>query len=141
MLIAKRFTFDAAHRMATLPPTHKCHHLHGHTYQVEIIVSGWELDPHGMLIDYDRIAEAWAPVHAMLDHKYLNDILGLERPTTEVVAPWIVCALLEHVPWMRPKSHAPGEPVSGAPCLHAVRVYESLTTWCEVYAADVDYRG
>lgn len=138
MLIAKRFTFDAAHRLATLPESHKCHHLHGHTYQVEIVVVGMRsaLDEHGMLVDYDQIAAAWAPVHALLDHKYLNDIPGLEKPTTENLAPWIVCALYEHAPWMRPRERA-----DLYLKLHAVRVHESSSTWCEVLALEVDYRG
>lgn len=112
--ISKTFDFDAAHRLPTLPATHKCHWLHGHTYRVELRLRG-ELDEHGMVVDYAHITAAWQPVHDALDHRYLNDVPGLETPTTEVLAGWI-CARLR----------------VGLPALVAVRVYESSTTYAQV---------
>ncbi len=125
--IAKRFTFDAAHRLPALPPTHKCHHLHGHTYAVEFVIGG-EVDPAtGFLIDYDDIAKAWKPLAEQLDHKYLNEIPGLECPSTEVLASWIAhrfAALLatqQVHPLRRQRAW-----------LRKLRVCESSSTWCEV---------
>ena len=119
------------YRLGTLPPDHKCHRLHGHTYRVVIALHGTfdQLDQHGMVVDYQQIADAWAPVHAMLDHQYLNDIPGLERPTTELLARWIICALYEKNPWLRPSRGR----------LASVRVYESASTYCEVSANEVHY--
>lgn len=117
--ITKCFDFDAAHRLSGLPRGHKCRRLHGHTYKVEVRLRG-EPDARGFVADYAEIARAWKPVHRMLDHRYLNRIEGLENPTTEVLAPFIASMLLDALP-----------------LLHAVRVYESSTTWCEVLVEDL----
>jgi 6-pyruvoyltetrahydropterin/6-carboxytetrahydropterin synthase len=111
--ISKMFDFDAAHFLTTVPADHKCFRLHGHTYRAEIICEG-EPDARGMVCDYAEIAAAWAPVHDAVDHRCLNDIGGLENPTTEILTPWILARL-----------------ASALPCLAAVRVYESASTWCE----------
>ncbi|HWN72058.1 MAG TPA: 6-carboxytetrahydropterin synthase, partial [Haliangium sp.] len=73
--ISKTFTFDAAHRLDRLPPEHKCHRMHGHTYRVELILSGHVAD-NGFLLDYADIAEMWAPLHELLDHRILNEVPG-----------------------------------------------------------------
>lgn len=119
--IAKEFDFDAAHFLPCVQPGHKCARLHGHTYRVEIRCAGVP-DARGMVLDYADIADAWHPVHDALDHRLLNDIPGLENPTTEVLAPWILARL---VPALLPH-------------LVAVRVYESSTTWCEARLSDAD---
>lgn len=112
--ISKMFDFDAAHWLPNVEDGHKCKRLHGHTYRVEVGCSGI-IDRRGMVVDYAEIADAWKPVENELDHRLLNDIPGLENPTTEVVAPWIMAKL-----------------VAALPRLSFVRVYESATTWCEV---------
>lgn len=117
--ISKKFDFDAAHFLPNLPDGHKCKRLHGHTYLAELILRG-EPDERGFVVDYAEIATAWRPVEALLDHRLLNDIEGLETPSTEVLAPFIARMLLDSLP-----------------LLHAVRVYESSTTYCEVLVADL----
>lgn len=118
MRICKSWTFDAAHRLDRLPAEHKCHHLHGHTYRVEVELVG---SPHasgpkaGMLIDYDDLDAIVAPVLALVDHKFLNDVPGLEVPTTELLAVWLLGKLSVPLTHMVDK----------------VRVYESTTTWAE----------
>lgn len=113
--ICKQFDFDAAHFLTQVPEGHKCRRLHGHTYRVDIVLVG-EPDARGMVMDYAEITGAWRAVHEMLDHRLLNDIPGLENPTTEVLAPFILDALLPSLP-----------------TLESVRVYESSSTWCEVH--------
>jgi len=121
--LCKRFTFDAAHRLPMLPTDHKCHRLHGHTYTVEVIVSGDVRMSDLMLIDYADIAAAWQRVHDKLDHRYLNDIPALEQPTTELLAYWIFDEL--------------HEPLHGEDhCLERIRVHESDSTWCEITRED-----
>lgn len=111
--IAKAFDFDAAHYLPLVKDDHKCKRMHGHTYRVEVQLEG-EPDDYGMVIDYSVIADVWSHVHAVLDHRVLNEVPGLENPTTEVLAPWILERFVRSLP----------ETV-------AVRVYESSTTWCE----------
>ena len=87
--LRKTFQFEAAHLLPHLAPTHKCRRLHGHSFQVEVAVAG-EIDPKlGWLIDYAEISDAFRPLLERLDHYYLNEITGLENPTSENIAIWI----------------------------------------------------
>jgi 6-pyruvoyltetrahydropterin/6-carboxytetrahydropterin synthase len=89
MELRKTFQFEAAHYLPRLPESHKCRRLHGHSFQVEIVVAG-ECEPElGWLIDYADITEAFKPVLERLDHFYLNEVPGLENPTSENIAIWI----------------------------------------------------
>jgi 6-pyruvoyltetrahydropterin/6-carboxytetrahydropterin synthase len=85
----KEFRFEAAHLLPNMPPGHKCARLHGHSFQLEVHLEG-AVDPHtGMLVDYAEIKQAFAPLEQQLDHRYLNDIAGLENPTSENIVRWI----------------------------------------------------
>ena len=87
--LRKSFQFEAAHLLPHLPATHKCRRLHGHSFKVEVAVAG-ECDPKlGWLIDYAEISEAFKPLFEQLDHFYLNEVAGLENPTSENIAVWI----------------------------------------------------
>ena len=87
--LRKSFQFEAAHLLPLLPLVHKCRRLHGHSFSVEIVVAG-ECDPKlGWLMDYADISTAFKPIWEKLDHHYLNEIPGLENPTSEIVAIWI----------------------------------------------------
>lgn len=72
--ISREYHFDAAHRLPQLPPDHKCHHLHGHTYKVEVVVTG-PRDERGFVIDYAELDRSVKPIIDGFDHKYLNDIV------------------------------------------------------------------
>ena len=87
--LRKTFQFEAAHLLPQLPKTHKCRRLHGHSFVVDVVVEG-ECDPRlGWLMDYADISAAFKPIHDQLDHYYLNEIPGLENPTSENLAAWI----------------------------------------------------
>lgn len=89
MKIYKEITFEAAHLLPNLPDGHKCKRLHGHSFTVRITVNG-PIDPNvGWVIDYADITKAFEPIYDQLDHRYLNEIEGLENPTSEVLAKWI----------------------------------------------------
>src|SRR4051794_39397020 len=87
--VFKSFTFEAAHRLPNVPPEHKCARLHGHSFHVEVHVEGDVGDESGWVLDFADIRDAFAPVHDALDHRYLNEIDGLENPTSERLAEWI----------------------------------------------------
>lgn len=89
MELRKSFQFEAAHLLPRLPKSHKCRRLHGHSFKVEIVVAG-ECDPKlGWLMDYADISRIFRPIWEQLDHRHLNEIRGLENPTSEVIAGWI----------------------------------------------------
>jgi 6-pyruvoyltetrahydropterin/6-carboxytetrahydropterin synthase len=87
--IFKEFTFEAAHRLPFVPADHKCARLHGHSFRVEIHVSGEIGERSGWIMDFSDIKSAFKPMYEQLDHNYLNEIEGLENPTSENLARWI----------------------------------------------------
>ncbi len=96
--LRKSFQFEAAHLLPKLPTEHKCRRLHGHSFKVELAVFG-PCDPHlGWLIDYADISAAFRPLWEQLDHRYLNEVPGLENPTSEQIALWIWDRLLPRLP-------------------------------------------
>lgn len=89
MELYKEFTFEAAHRLPNVPAAHKCARLHGHSFRVRVTVDA-PVDPAlGWVMDFAEIKAAWAPLDDALDHRYLNEIPGLENPTSERLAQWI----------------------------------------------------
>jgi 6-pyruvoyltetrahydropterin/6-carboxytetrahydropterin synthase len=111
--IFKEFTFEAAHRLPNVAPGHKCARLHGHSYRIAVHVDGPVGERAGWVRDFADLSESMKPVLACLDHYYLNDIAGLENPTSEVLARWI---------WDRL--------CSGLPDLSQVVVRETCTSGC-----------
>lgn len=86
--IWRRYSFQAAHRLPNVGPGHKCGRMHGHGFEVILHVAQ-NLAQSDMGIDYDRIDAVWAPVFAELNHRCLNEIEGLENPTSELIASWL----------------------------------------------------
>ena len=89
MDIFKIFQIEAAHRLPNVPAGHKCARLHGHSFRIEVHVSGPLGGDSGWVMDFADIKSAFAPVFEALDHHYLNEISGLENPTSERLAIWI----------------------------------------------------
>ncbi len=94
MDIYKEFQIEAAHRLPNVPSGHKCSKLHGHSFRVRVYVSGNLVKDYGWVMDFAEISAAFAPLHAILDHNYLNDVEGLENPTSENLSRWIWVRLL-----------------------------------------------
>ena len=113
MDIFKTFRLEAAHRLPNVPAGHKCARLRGHSFAVELQVSGELGADTGWVMDFSDIKAAFQPLYERLDHHYLNDIEGLENPTSERLAIWI---------WERLKP--------ALPQLSAVTVHETCTSGC-----------
>ena len=111
--LVKTFRFEAAHRLPNAPEGHKCRRVHGHNFRVDVHVAG-PVDPRtGWVMDFGEIKRVVEPVLGELDHRMLNDVLGVENVTSE--------ALARHV-WDRVKPCLPQ--------LSAVTVWESDDSRC-----------
>lgn len=94
----KDFEFEAAQSLPSFPEGHKCRRLHGHSFKITIRVTG-EVDPEtGIFYDHARISEAMKPLIDLLDHNYLNEVPGLEKPTIELMAGWFWEKLAPQLP-------------------------------------------
>jgi 6-pyruvoyltetrahydropterin/6-carboxytetrahydropterin synthase len=114
MKVSQAFRFEAAHRLPNVPPAHRCYRMHGHSYRVEVTLAG-SIDPHtGFVLDFFEIQNALAGLIGQLDHHCLNEIGGLENPTSENIAIWL---------WERAKPQLPQ--------LSTIRIYETSDSWVE----------
>lgn len=89
MLIYKQFSFDSAHFLPNVPEGHKCANMHGHTYSLTVFIEGEPDKKTGWIIDYGELKKHIQPVIDQLDHHLLNDIPGLENPTSEILSVWL----------------------------------------------------
>ena len=83
------FRFEAAHRLPFVPEGHKSSRLHGHSFFVRLGIVGDVNPATGWVIDFDDIQKAFEPIYDQLDHHYLNEVEGLENPTSENLSRWI----------------------------------------------------
>lgn len=87
--VVQGFRFESAHFLPNVPDTHRCKTMHGHSYRVDVHVTGPTGERSGMVIDFFDVDDAFEPVMAALDHQVLNTVEGLENPTAENIAIWI----------------------------------------------------
>ena len=113
MEIFKEFSFEAAHRLPNVPEGHKCARLHGHSFQVAIYIAGEVGETSGWVMDFGDLKKHFKPIYEILDHHYLNDIEGLENPTSENLARWV---------WQRLKP--------AVPKLNKIVIRETCTSGC-----------
>ncbi len=96
--LVHEFRFEAAHHLPKVPAGHKCARLHGHSFKIEVAIKGPVNEDTGWFLDYSVLYDAWEPIHAELDHHYLNEVPGLENPTSELLARWIWRRLIKPLP-------------------------------------------
>ncbi|MFO0826901.1 MAG: 6-carboxytetrahydropterin synthase QueD [Phycisphaerales bacterium] len=115
--LVKSFSFEAAHWLPSFPDGHKCRRMHGHSFRVDVVVEGDLDESKGYLVDYGDIKRLTEPIERTLDHYCLNEIPGLENPTSEMIAKWI---------WDRLRPELP--------LLAEVVVHETCTSRCHYSA-------
>lgn len=87
--LRQHFRIESARRLTGLPESHPCARLHGHSFQIVLTLVG-EKDPKtGWVMDYHEISRVMEPLLKDLDHRVLNEVPGLENPTSENLALWI----------------------------------------------------
>ncbi len=116
MEIFREFTFESAHRLPNVPDGHKCARLHGHSYRLTVTVEGPVHRELGWVMDFGDLKQLVQPLVQTLDHRVLNDIPGLENPTSENLAIWM---------WDRLAPDIRG--------LHAIQVRETATSGCTYF--------
>ncbi|MFI8775104.1 6-carboxytetrahydropterin synthase QueD [Gordonia sp. NPDC062954] len=119
MEIFREFTFESAHRLPNVPQGHKCARLHGHSYRMTVTVEGPVDGRLGWIMDFGELKEVVQPLVRTLDHHVLNEIEGLENPTSENLAVWI---------WDRLSPDVRG--------LRAVQIRETATSGCTYYGTN-----
>lgn len=117
--LTRTYRFEAAHLLPNVPEGHKCRRLHGHSFVIDVTARGDVDERVGWFVDYADIDAEVAPLRDALDHRYLNDIEGLENPTSEILAAWL---------WKRLESRVPG--------LWKVTVHETCNAECAYYGPD-----
>ncbi len=113
MDVFRVFQIEAAHRLPNVPAGHKCARIHGHSFRIEVHVTGDIIEPSGWVMDFADLRRAFQPLFDRLDHHYLNEIEGLENPTSENLARWI---------WQRLEPGLPG--------LSKIAVQETCNAGC-----------
>jgi 6-pyruvoyltetrahydropterin/6-carboxytetrahydropterin synthase len=113
MEIFKEFQIESAHSLPNVPAGHKCGRIHGHSFRIRICIVGEPGPKTGWVMDFADIKEIFKPLYEQLDHRYLNEIEGLENPTSEAIATWI---------WVRLKPELP--------MLSKVVIHETCTSGC-----------
>lgn len=98
MRIYKDFTFEAAHYLPSAPPGHPNSRVHGHSFRARIWVAGEPHPDSGMIVHFDELSAAITEAREALDHRFLNEVEGLDAPTLEWIAVWLWHRLSNRLP-------------------------------------------
>jgi len=99
MKIYRDFKFEAAHFLPSAAPGHPNSRVHGHSFRARILIEGEPSPETGLIVHFDELSKAVSDVKDALDHRMLNEVLGLEAPTLERIAMWM---------WERVRARVPG---------------------------------
>ena len=116
MRIVKSMSFDAAHFLDHDPNARPYALLHGHSFTMDVVIEGEPQDGTGWVVDFGDVAEALRELHDTLDHRLLNDIEGLERPTLENICRWAAGRLKDRFPGL--VEVRVSRPSNGETCIH-----------------------
>ncbi len=96
--IFREFVLESARRLPNLPANHPCAVMHGHTFRIQIHIQGPIQPETGWVMDFSELDSHVQTLRGELDHRVLNEVAGLENPTTELLARWIWQRLQPSVP-------------------------------------------
>jgi len=113
MIVYKKFNIESARSLPNLPKTHPCYKLHGHSFKIKISVNQKLDEKTGFVIDFQEIDDAFSPIKDILDHTFLNDVDGLNNPTSENICIWI---------WNRLETSLPN--------IYEIEIKETESTGC-----------
>ncbi len=105
----RRYRFQSAHRLPNVPLGHKCGRMHGHGFEAVVHLRVGEGE--SSHVAADRLDDLWAPLHMQLNYACLNELPGLENPTSEMLSRWL---------WQRLAASAGAR-------LSAIKVYETAS--------------
>lgn len=87
--LSQKFYFEAAHTLERETDTEPSRRIHGHTYFAQVTVAGTPDPTTGMVVDLEHLRRAIARARADLDHRFLDEVAGLAKPTLEGLCAFI----------------------------------------------------
>lgn len=118
MRIVKSMSFDAAHFLEHDPDARPYARMHGHSFMMEVEIEGEPAPDTGWVADFGDVSEALDRLRETLDHRLLNEIEGLERPTLENICQWAAKVLAPDLPGLRQVRVS--RPSNGETCIYDV---------------------
>ena len=100
MIVYKEYYINSARFLPNLENSHICSNLHGHTYNIKVSVKGPVNTKTGFVIDAFDIDKSFDKVHKEIDHRLLNEIKGLENPTSENICIFVWNKLIKDLPYL-----------------------------------------
>lgn len=119
MKLKQHFQIESARFLPHLASDHPCSRLHGHSFKIILSITGPVIPPKQWVMDYHEINLIVLPILKLIDHRVLNEVEGLENPTSEVLARWIYDKVKEKIP-----------------LLTSVNISETPTTEC-IYSGEI----
>ena len=99
--LSQRFYVEAAHTLQRTVEKESSRRIHGHSYEAEVTLQGQADPATGMLVDLAQLRAEIGRVREMLDHRFLDEVEGLGRPTLENLCAFIRRQLEPRMPLLR----------------------------------------
>jgi len=116
MRIVKSVSFDAAHFLDHDEDARPYARLHGHSFTLSVAIDGEPGPETGWVADFGAVSEALESVRDALDHRLLNEVEGLSRPTLENICRWVADRLAPAFPCLRQVTVS--RPSNGESCVY-----------------------
>jgi 6-pyruvoyltetrahydropterin/6-carboxytetrahydropterin synthase len=87
--LKQHFQIESARFLPHLEKTHPCSRMHGHSFKIVLTLVDEADAKLGWVIDYNEIQAKMKPILDRIDHRVLNEVPGLENPTSELLTKWV----------------------------------------------------